>query len=57
VPPDANDLIERLARIRRLVAELETECGRTAELREQFRRLKREMEHAANPQQPLLQKT
>jgi hypothetical protein len=56
VRPDAGEILERLARIRRLLAELESECGRTAEIRETFERLKRRMEQASSPNYPPLPK-
>jgi hypothetical protein len=40
---DHGEVTARLARIKRRLAELESECGRTAELREQFERLMREI--------------
>src|SRR5262249_44483976 len=45
---DYDESLARLARIRRLVADLEKECGNTAELRTKFQQLLHDLEEAKN---------
>jgi len=47
--PDHREIAARIAHIRRLIANLESECGRAAALRERFEHMKREIELMLKP--------
>lgn len=47
--PDREEVVQRLARIKRLIAELESECGRSASLRDNFKELQQQITALVKP--------